>query len=290
MNERQQSSAGEREAVRHAARDFAYDWYLAALLAPQHARDDLVTLAAYAGEIARVPLTVSEPGLGAIRLQWWRDAVASGGGDGPGDVRTGNPVADRIAELARRHALPIDLLERPLAGYERELVADGFEDEAAFETYLDETWGTAFHLGARALGAPDTAAMRSLCKLAAAAYGRTRLALDLPRYLARGRLPLPAARLAGHDPRDLPEIEARPAARALVAMLAKEAREALAEARTGLRAAPRPVRPAFLPLALVEPYLRALEDPGHDPLHEITDISPLVRVAKLWLANRRGGV
>jgi phytoene synthase len=286
MDERQHRSAGEREAVRRAARDHAYDWYLSALLAPRRARDDLVTIAAFAGEIARVPLAVSEPALGAIRLQWWHDAM----GAGAQGTRTGNPVADAVADLSRRRALPVDLLERPLAGHERARDPGGMEDAAAFDTYLDETWGSMFRLSARVLAASEEDETRDLCRLSAVAYGRARVALDLPRHLAHGRLPLPAARLAGHDPRDLPEIEARLAARALIAILAKEAREALAEARTAIRAAPRPVRPAFLPLALVEPYLRALEDPGHDPLHDIADISPLVRVAKLWLANRRGGV
>jgi phytoene synthase len=286
MDERQRASAGEREAVRQAARALAFDWYLAALLAPSHARDDLVTLAAYLGETARIPATVTEPGLGAIRLQWWRDAIANGA-DG---ARTGNPVADALTELARRRALPDDMLELPLAGREHELDADGLTDEADFQAYLDETWGTAFRLAARALGVEETDPIRSLCNLAADAYGRMRLALDLPRHLEHGRLPLPASRLADRDPRNLPESEARSAANALVATLAKEAREVFAEARTALRAAPAAVRPAFLPLALVEPYLRALENPGHDPLRDIADISPLVRVRRLWLAKLRARV
>ncbi len=284
MGDRQMGSAAEREAVRRAARDFAYDWYLSALLAPRRARDDLVTLAAYAGEIARVPLTVSEPGLGAIRLQWWRDAVTSG----DSDARTGNPVADALAEVTRRLSIPADWLERPLEGHERAL--DAGMSDAAFEAYLDDTWGTIFRCAAYVLAPLEEEKVQLLCRVSAAAYGRTRLALDLPRHLAHGRLPLPAARLAGHDPRNLPEIEARSAAKALIARLAEEAREALAAARKALRAAPGAVRPAFLPLALVEPYLRALEDPEHNPLRDIADISPLVRVARLWLAKRRGGV
>jgi phytoene synthase len=281
MGERAQASAGEREAVRHAARSLAHDWYLAALLAPRSVRDDLVTLAAYAGETARIAHAVSEPGLGAIRLQWWRDAIAYA----VAGVRTGNPVADALTDMARRRALPADLLELPLTGRERELDAGSIADETSFEDYLTETWGTAFRLAARALGSEETEAMRALCGRSAAAYGRTRVALDLPRHLAHGRLPLPPSRFPAHDPRDLPETEARAAVKAAITVLAKEAREALAEARTALRAAPAAVRPAFLPLALIEPYLRALESPGHDPLRDVADISPLVRVVRLWLAN-----
>ena len=86
------AAASEREAVRAAARELDYDRYLAALLAPRRARDDLMALAAFHGEIARIPLTVREPAIGDIRLQWWRDALRT-----PAGTATGNPVADAHA-------------------------------------------------------------------------------------------------------------------------------------------------------------------------------------------------
>lgn len=276
----------EGEAIRQAARTHAIDWYLAALLAPRPARDDLITLAAFAGEVERIPLTVSEPALAAVRLQWWWEAIENGAGG----ALSGNPVADTLTDVARRRNFPADLLTLPLAGRERELESNAIADGAEFEDYLDETWGTAFRLAARTLAGNDTAAPDTLYRRAAAAYGRMRLALDLPRYLARGLLPLPASLLQEGDPRMLPETEARAAARQLVASLCDEAREALAASRAALESAPAAMRPAFLPLALVEPYLRALEKPDHDPLREIADISPLTRVARLWLANMRGRV
>ena len=56
-------------AVREAARSLEPDRYLSALLAPLAAREDLITLAAFLGEAARVPAIVSEPMIGEIRLQ-----------------------------------------------------------------------------------------------------------------------------------------------------------------------------------------------------------------------------
>ena len=63
--------------VRDAARAYDRDRYLSALLAPSRARDDLVVLAAYLGEIQRVPLMIREALAGEIRLQWWRDALSA---------------------------------------------------------------------------------------------------------------------------------------------------------------------------------------------------------------------
>ncbi|MEE9547382.1 MAG: squalene/phytoene synthase family protein, partial [Hyphomicrobium sp.] len=52
--------------------------------------------------MARIPLTVSEPMMGEIRLQWWRDALVnlrSG-------TATGSPIADTVGAAIRSRGLP----------------------------------------------------------------------------------------------------------------------------------------------------------------------------------------
>ena len=107
----------DREVL-DAARSFDRDRYLAALLAPNEARADLVVLAAYLGEIKRVPLLAREAAIGEIRLQWWRDALSSEGA-------SGHPVADAMREVARRRLIDPGLLILPIEGYGRELYEDG---------------------------------------------------------------------------------------------------------------------------------------------------------------------
>lgn len=63
--------------VRDTARTYAPDRYLAALLAPKSYRDDLIILAAFLGEMERIPKIVREPALGEIRLQHNRGGTAS---------------------------------------------------------------------------------------------------------------------------------------------------------------------------------------------------------------------
>jgi phytoene synthase len=58
------------------------DGFLTALLAPPALREDFFTLLAFQHEIATIRAKVTEPLLGRIRLQWWREAleaVAAGG-------------------------------------------------------------------------------------------------------------------------------------------------------------------------------------------------------------------
>ena len=54
------------------------DLYLCHLFTPAAKRARMLALYAAYTEIARVPTEVSEPMVGAIRLQWWRDALAAG--------------------------------------------------------------------------------------------------------------------------------------------------------------------------------------------------------------------
>ena len=82
------------DVVRTAARAFERDRYLAALLSPRGVREDLLALAAFAGELARIPAFVSEPMVGEIRLQWWRDAIRAGLKDGSGEGG-GHPISIR---------------------------------------------------------------------------------------------------------------------------------------------------------------------------------------------------
>ncbi len=63
--------------IRDLVRAGDQDRYWSALLAPEPARGDLLALYAFHLELARIPGQISQPQLGEIRLQWWRDALAA---------------------------------------------------------------------------------------------------------------------------------------------------------------------------------------------------------------------
>ena len=56
-------------------RDFDNDRFLASLFADDAVREDLFALYAFNLEVARTRERVSEPMLGQIRLQWWRELI-----------------------------------------------------------------------------------------------------------------------------------------------------------------------------------------------------------------------
>ena len=63
------------ELLRQELRGLDGDLYLCHLFAPVDKRAALLTLYHLYADIARIPATVSDPMVGAIRLQWWRDLL-----------------------------------------------------------------------------------------------------------------------------------------------------------------------------------------------------------------------
>lgn len=275
------------DVVRLAARAQERDRYISALLAPRAVRDDLIALAAFAGEIARIPAVVHEPMAGEIRLQWWRDVLeAVGRGE-----KSGHPVADAVGAAQRRHRLPKGLLHGIIDAHTVGLYEEPLVDDPALWSFLAKTEGAMFSLGLRALGRSDPTAQRA-ADAAGLAYGLARVLVELPALWAQGRTLLPESRLraAGLSPADVKAGSAGARLRPVLRDLTEEARAQLAKARRGWRHLTAAQRAALLPLALVEPYLRALERPGRDLLREASDILPLRRVWHLWWARRSGSL
>jgi len=273
--------SGERSAteavVRKAARSSEPDRYLAALLAPRAACADLIALAAFLGDIARIPLAVSEPMMGEIRLQWWRDALVTL----RNGTATGNPIADAVGTTIRAHALPEALFLHIIDARSRDLDPQARLSRVGADTYFNDTEGAAFQLAALVLGINGQREVPELMSAAGQAYGRIRLLRSLPRALAKGRVPAPLEGVLSAPEDDwitgtLP--------------MRDSVKKWLEKARQLARTAPPAVLPAILPLALVEPYLAALERQGPNMVRQTADISPLTRVWRLWRANTLGRI
>jgi 15-cis-phytoene synthase len=272
--------------IRDAARLHEPDRYTSALLAPRMARDDLITLAAYLGEVRRVPLSLSDATLGEIRLQWWRDTLSAGAQGG----LSGNPIADEMVRVIARHSLPLDLVLAPLDAASAEVAGAPFDDEAQWTAYLDAAEGSAMTLSALCLGISKAAQRPPALVSAGRAYAACRMALRLPELLARGRWPVPPSVAAFGDPAHSLETEARALMRRAGGALSEQAAQYLGQARSSLRAAPSGLTAALLPAALVTAYGKALSRRSRDALREPAQIAPLTRILRLWRASATGRI
>lgn len=276
---------GERAvAVRRIARAADPDRAIATLFAPAHARDDLFALYAFNAELARIADQVSEPGLSAIRLQWWREAIERAA---KGEA-TGHFVADAFGDVLARRKLSSERIAGLIDARSFDVSEPLMPDTRTLDGYLFDTTSGLFALAGEVVAGEDE--KRDLvAEVGGRAYGLVHVMRSLPVLAATGRTLLAADALARHgtSPEQVFAGETTAGLRTLLAEMRDDAREALKEAQvhlfgegmtgTGLDAAGRA---AFLPLSLVEPYLAALEKIG-DPLREVVRINPLYRLWRL---------
>ncbi|MCR6501828.1 phytoene/squalene synthase family protein [Shinella sp. CPCC 101442] len=266
-------------------RDTDRDRYLACLLAPAEKRGPLAALYAFHAEIARVRDLVREALPGEIRLQWWRDLLE---GEADGDAMA-NPLAAGLLTCVKEHRLPVAVLTDMIEARIFDVYNDPMENRAALEGYAGETASALIQLASLILdpaSAPESAVAAGHAGVAQTVAGTLLL---LPIHRRRGQIYLPAdlmaatgltpeALLAGNDP--------AAATRAIEAFVGL-GRDHLAKARAA-GGVSRANRAAFLPVALVEPILAAVEKAGAIALERSLQPAQWRRQWWMWLAMRRG--
>jgi phytoene synthase len=104
------------------------DWerFICALFAPADVREALFSLIAFNSELARTRDVVSQPLLGQIRLQWWRDAIAAIYGDAPPNAATAtHPILVPLGKTIAAYRLERALLDAMIDARSDELDEGG---------------------------------------------------------------------------------------------------------------------------------------------------------------------
>ncbi|HEY2892072.1 MAG TPA: phytoene/squalene synthase family protein [Dongiaceae bacterium] len=261
------------------------DRYLTALFAPGERREALFALYAFNLEIARMREAVSEPMMGLIRLQWWRDALAE---VAQGKARAHEVVRPLAAAIAA-HNLSLPLFERLIAARERDLDPAPPVDLESLVAYARESSGVLTELALEILGMP-TAGQRDAGQAAGIAWSLTGLLRAVPFHASQRRVFLPAdlLREAGMTAGQLVERGFQPALIPVIKAVADEAGRWAAKTRSAGMVS-RPFLPAFLPLSLADLYRRRLVAAGFNPFDAKAQQAPPWRVWRLtlhWLLGR----
>jgi phytoene synthase len=253
-----------------------YDRYLCALFAPAPARGRLIALYALAHELARVRETVSEPLLGEIRLQGWRETLE----DACAGTPPSHPVAEALVATGAARALSREGLARLVDSRARDLDDTPPADRAALESYAEGTGATLIGLALDALDVEDTAARRAGREVGTA-WALTGLVRSVAFHAAQGRCLLPgdAMRARGLSLVDVLAGRGGAALGAVVAEVAGWARGHLEAARA--EPVPRAALPALLPASLADAYLARLARARHDPSAPSLEIAPLPKLLRV---------
>ena len=231
------------------------DRFLSSLFAPDDKRPHLLALYAFNLEITRIRNVVSEPQIGLIRQQWWRDTL-----DGiyAGTVPA-HPVAEALAGAIAEGNLPQHALQNLVTAHEFDLFHDQMENLPQLEGYLGETSSALIQMASLILAGPAAKVAAEAAGLAGVAYGLA-LALREPR---RRESFLPAS---------------LPLAEAII-----HARKRLNESRALRSAIPDGALPAFLPVSLTSLYLGGIARAPNAP----ADVSQFRRQLTMWWYARQ---
>jgi phytoene synthase len=218
------------------------DRYQTVLFAPAARREALFALYAFNYEIARVRESVTQPMLGQIRLQWWRENIAAAFEGGP--VRH-HPVAEALTTVIQDLRLSRDHFDRLIDGRETDLADEPPATLAALEDYAEATSARLVYLALEVLGVRDPPASDAGLHVGIA-YSLAGLLRAMP-FQARQIIPA-----------DIPGPNG-------VTELAAAASRHLQAARAQRNRIPRSALPALLPAVIAQRSLIRLKRAGDNP-------------------------
>lgn len=263
------------------------DRYQTALFAPADRREALFALYAFNYEVARVRETVTQPMLGQIRLQWWREVIAAAYAGAPAR-RHG--VVQKLVTAIAAFGLTRAHFDRIIDTRERDLDDAPPENMAALVDYAEGTSSALIHLALEALGAAGPQAMAAAREFGIA-YALAGLLRAMPFHAAAGRsyVPRDVAARASLDPAVYARRCDTPALRNAARELAAAAAMHLASGRRDIGPIPRQAGAALLPAVIADRFLRRLRRAGFNPFApELAAPDPLQswRLALAALRNR----
>ncbi len=259
-----------------------HDRYLTALFLPADRRAAALALYAFNLEIARTREIVSEPLLGQIRLQWWRETI-----DGlfAGTPRA-HPVVDALGDAMRLHELPRDQLEALIDAREADLDDGPPSDLGALESYAAQTSGALSALVMQTLAGSDAASIAA-ARQVGTAWAIIGLARAVGFHAQTQRIYIPEDLLSEYEVERRRLFDLKPSAglnRAIEHMVDR-ASTYLADARSTARDIPHGARRGLLLASLADRHIVAIRKVGFDPFSiPEAHAAPVLRLA--WAAWR----
>jgi phytoene synthase len=259
-------------------RGFDHDRFLTAIFAPAAVREHLFALYAFNIELAKVREVVTEPLIGQMRLQWWRDTLDRL----YADETVAHEVARPLQAAIKAGGVARSAFDPLIDAREFDLEKSPPADLDSLLTYAEGTGAPVLAIALRiAGGGTDTA---EIAQRAGRGWALTGLLRAVPFHARRHRLYLPSDRLAAAGVRvsRLFDLKPEPGFRDVVRAVGEQARVDLTAARKLVGTLPRAGRSPALLIELGRMYLEDLERAGWDPL--VLETKPARRLAAARLA------
>ena len=277
-----------QQYVQQRAAASGSSFYYAFLFLPPPRRAAITAFYAFCREVDDVVDEVSDAGVAATKLAWWRQEVARSLGEPSGQAgQPTHPVMQALAPLAGEYGITAQHLLAVIEGCEMDLSQSRYLDYPGLQRYCHLVAGIVGEVAARIFGhsQPQTLAYAHLL---GRALQLTNIIRDVGDDARRGRIYLPISELQQFDVK-AHEILKRESPwgysdrfTALMRFQAQRAHATYDEALALLPAADRQAqKPGLMMANIYRSLLREIEADQFQVLHQRTSLTPL---RKLWIA------
>lgn len=267
-------------------KQYDYDRWLCSLFTGAEQREALYALISFNIELSRIRETVSEPMLGDIRLQWWREAVSSL----ENAMIKRHPVVEALHQAHHQKPLDFTLMRAMIDTRSKDLDPTPMESDADLIAYADGTGGALQQMIIRMLGAAAGSPADEAAKRAGRAFALTGILRAIPFHLQHDLVLIPTTRLegVGASRNTIFQEEHRASFFAITKALTHLIREELVAAKKAARSAGKEAKSAHLLNSLTGLYVKRLGKCGYDPAHNAMTIGAPRKIAALIGASVTG--
>ncbi|WP_159917238.1 presqualene diphosphate synthase HpnD [Pantoea sp. 18069] len=253
-------------------------FYYAFLFLPQQRRAAITAFYAFCREIDDVVDEVSDPGVAATKLAWWRGEVAKSYAGEPS-----HPVMQALMPCSAEYGITQAQLLAVIDGCQMDLDQTRYLDYAGLQRYCHLVAGVVGEVAARIFGQTDEATTAYAHKLGQALQ-LTNIIRDVGEDALRGRIYLPVSELQQFDVKAHEILKRQYSDRftALMRFQAERAHRLYDEALAMLPEADRRAqKPGLMMASIYRTLLREIEHDNFQVLHQRIKLTPL---RKFWLA------
>jgi len=270
--------------VQQKAAGSGSSFYYAFMFLPPAKRAAITAFYAFCREVDDVVDEVTDPGVAAAKLAWWRQEVVGAFAGTPS-----HPVLQALVPQARTHGIEPSHLLAVIEGCQMDLDQTRYLDFAMLERYCDLVAGVVGEVAANIFGRSSERTIDYAHKLGLALQ-LTNIIRDVGDDARRGRIYLPLEDLQRFGVK-ASEILLRQApwgySDRFTALMRFQAQRAQAIYDAALALLPEVdregQRPGLMMANIYRTLLREIEEDGFQVLHQRTSLTPL---RKLWIAAR----
>jgi 15-cis-phytoene synthase len=262
------------------------DRYLSALYVPSDKRRYVMALYALYNEVTRIPHLVTEAALGEIRLLWWCDAV--------GDLYSGKtadqPILRELNGAIEHGNLEKSVLINLIQASELKLTPLPFASRQQLERYSHHTQGALIYLTSRVLLPIHAGAVAKTARQAGLAITLTKCLREMSYHAARSMVEIPGDILSAHEiePQDVITGTMTEGIKSVFDEMHSWAHASLGQARDHKDQIPLGAMAAFLPVSILDLYLKTMAANSYNPLRKTPRVSQLRRQWRIMRSAQQG--